>query len=324
MTIFEQLTNNIILHPDQGYAFYYYNNKEEIEEVNGKETLEGSNNISFNSNFRLASVTKQFIAFGIVRLINQGLLSYDTKVKELYPELPDYFNKITIKNLLNHTSGLYNYEDIPHNEDDQQIQDNDIIPFLKATKGTYFEPGTVYRYSNTAYVLLGVIITKVTGLSLGEFYDAIFKEAGMVNSIVNYQGKTKVLNRAYGHLIDEENNLYVKDQYWCSATIGDGGLYSCINDLKKWCKYLNNSKEFESMRIPNPLKPDDFSTYGFGIRVVDIDGKKLYYHCGSTIGTSTLLVFSEDFDVCLIFLSNLGNVNTSGIKDNLLKLLNNK
>ncbi len=322
MTIFEQLTSNIILHPNQGYAFYYYNNKEEIEKVNGKESLEDGNNISCNSNFRLASVTKQFIAFGIIRLINQGLLSYDTTIKELYPEFPDYFNKITIKNLLNHTSGLYNYEDIAHKEDDPQIQDDEIILFLKETKGTYFEPGTTYRYSNTSYILLGVIITKITGLSLGVFYDAIFKEADMINSVVNYQGRTNVLNRAYGHLINKESNLYVKDQYWCSATIGDGGFYSSVNDLKKWCKYLNNSKEFESMKIPNPLKPDAFTYYGFGIRVVDIDGKKLYYHCGSTIGTSTLLVFSEDFDVCLIFLSNLGNVNTSGIKDNLLKILN--
>ena len=323
MTLLEKLISNIVVHPEQGYALYCYNNGEIVEKVNGKTKESNSDDISFVSNFRLASVTKQFIAFGIVRLINKGLLSYDTIIKELYPELPDYFNKITIKNLLNHTSGIYNYEDIPHKEDDPQIQDDDIIPFLEKTDGTYFETNTIYRYSNTAYVLLGLIIKKISKMSLGDYYDLIFKEAGMNNSIVNYQGITDVKNRAYGHLLNEQNELYVKDQYWCSATIGDGGLYSSVNDLKKWCKYLFESNEFKDMRVPNPLKSDDTTAYGLGIRVININGKELFYHCGSTIGTSTIVIFSKDFNFCLIFLSNLGNINTSGIKENVLKLLSN-
>lgn len=323
MTIFEQLISNIIIHPNQGYAFYYYDNKTEIVEVNGKEALDDSRNISFDSNFRLASVTKQFIAFGIVRLINQGLLSYNTTIKEIYPNFPNYFNKITIKNLLNHTSGIFNYEDILHNEDDPQIQDDDVISFLENTDTTFFEPNTQYRYNNTAYVLLGLIIKKFSGLSLGEYFHEIFKEAGMPNSIVNYQGKTTISNRAYGHLLDDDGKLYIKDQYWTSATIGDGGIYSSINDLKKWCIYLSQSEEFKEMRKPNPLKPDENSSYGYGIRIIKVGDKEIFYHCGSTIGTSTLLLFSIDLSICLIFLSNLGNINTSGIKDNLLKILQN-
>ena len=319
--IFEKLTNKLIKHPLQGYALYYYHKGEKLERTSGKIEDNDSLDITFESNFRLASVTKQFIAFGIVRLIQENKLSYFTTIKSIYPSLPDYFNNITIKHLLNHTSGIYNYEDIPHLDTDPQLQDEDIITFLESTDKTYFTPGETYKYSNTAYILLGLIIEKVSGIKLGDYFDKIFIEAGMTNSKVNYEGITTIKNRAYGHLIDEFNNLYVKDQYWCSATIGDGGLYSSVTDLKKWCKYLMNSKEFESMKIPSSLTPDDFTSYGLGIRIINIDGKEIYYHCGSTIGTSTIVIFSKDFDVCLIFLSNLGNVNTSGIKDNLLKLL---
>lgn len=321
MRVFEELTKNIIIHPEQGYAFYYYHNGEEVKKENGKEGLEKSNDINFNSNFRLASVTKQFIAFGIVRLINHGLISYETTIKELYPELPDYFNKIMIKNLLNHTSGIYNYEDIPHENDDPQIQDEDIIPFLKTTAGTYFEPGTKYRYSNTAYVLLGLIITKISRVSLGEFYKIIFKEARMSNSIVNYEGITNISNRAYGHLLNEDGQLYVKDQYWTSATIGDGGIYSSINDLKRWCLFLSQTKEFKDMKIPNYVGENEYNEYGLGIRIIKVNDREIFYHCGDTIGTNTLLLWSKELDLCLIFLTNLGNIDTSIMKDNLISIL---
>lgn len=322
MKIFKILTKDVLLHSGQGYALFYYHQGQVLENVNGKVSDKDSDNITFKTNFRLASVSKQFIAFGIVKLIQNNYLSYHTNIKEIYPNLPEYFSQITIKNLLNHTSGIYDYENIPHNNDDDlQILDQDVFDFLKTTNATYFEPGTKYRYSNTAYILLGLIIEKISGFTIGEYLAEVFKEAGMINTKVNYQGKTNIKNRAYGHLIDNNNELFVKDQYWCSATIGDGGLYSSVNDLKAWCKYLAKSQEFKEMKIPNYIGPSEYNEYGLGIRIIKVNDKEIFYHCGDTIGTNTLLLWSEELELCLIFLTNLGNIDTSIMKDNLISLL---
>ena len=98
MNIIEQLKQGLIKHPDQGYALYLYNNGVEYNEVHGKVEDEASDDITFDSCFRLASVSKQFVAYAIVNLIKEGKLSYDTTIKSLYNELPDYFNNITITN----------------------------------------------------------------------------------------------------------------------------------------------------------------------------------------------------------------------------------
>ena len=124
--------------------------------------------------------------------------------------------------------------------------------------------------------------------------------------------------RAYGHII-ENDNLVVKDQYWCSATIGDGGLYSSINDLKKWLKYLVTTKEFESMKVPNVA--GNYNEYGLGIRIINVLGSEIIYHSGSTIGTKTLLLFSQDLDLCLIFLTNFNDANGTLLKDVLVEYL---
>ena len=322
MELFSKLTKDIIVHENQGYALYFYYNGKTLEKVNGKLSTNDSLDISFDTNFRLASVSKQFIAYSIINLIQEGLLDYNTNILEIFSDLPSYFKDIKIKNLLNHTSGIYDYEDMPHHETDPQIQDSDILDFLKTTNQTYFEVGTKYKYSNTAYILLGLIVEKVSKEKITDYIENnVFKKAGMINSKVNLEGITKIKNRAYGHLLDSNNNLVVKDQYWCSATIGDGGLYSSVNDLKKWIKYLVTTKNFKDMKVPNYVGCDDYNFYGLGIRTIKVDDGEIHYHCGDTIGTNTLLLFSIDLKLCLIFLTNLGHVNTEIMKNNLLEII---
>lgn len=317
MDIIKKLKEQNVIHTEQGYALYFYNKNKEYVEVNGKEGDINSDDITLDSCFRLASVSKQFIAFAIITLIKKDLLSYETTIKEIYSELPDYFKNITIKNLLNHTSGIYDYEDMEH--DDTQLKDEEIIDFLMTTQDTYFKPGTTYKYSNTGYILLGLIISKISNVHVKQYIEEnIFEKAGMNDSYVNIQGVTKIKNRAYGH-INNENNLEIKDQYWCSATIGDGGLYSTVNDLKKWCKFLYDSFQFNDMKVPNYIDEKSYNEYGYGIRIIKHKGKEIYYHCGSTIGTNTLVLFSKQLDLCLIFLTNLNNIDTSIMKDNLLR-----
>jgi CubicO group peptidase (beta-lactamase class C family) len=297
MNCFDILKKNNIIYKEQGYAFFFYHNGKIIEKVNGKVSDENSAEIDFETNFRLASVSKQFIAYSIVDLIHKSKLSYDTIVKDLYEDLPEYFSKITIKNLLNHTSGIYDYEDMEHKEEDPQVLDREILDFLKTTDKTYFEIGTKYRYSNTAYILLGLIVEEVSNISIVEYINEnIFKKAGMKDSYVNIQGKTEINKRAYGHVI-ENDKFVVKDQYWCSATIGDGGLYSSINDLKKWVKFLAESEYYAEMIQTNYVGEGEYNEYCLGLRNINYNGKEIIYHCGSTIGTSTLLLFSKDLNL---------------------------
>ena len=144
--------------------------------------------------------------------------------------------------------------------------------------------------------------------------------AGMYDSYVNIQGGTEIKNRSYGHVV-EDDKLVVKDQYWCSATIGDGGLYSTVNDLKKWCIFLSKSEHFKEMKVPNYINEESYNEYGLGIRIIKVNDKEIIYHCGSTIGTNTLVLFSLDYNICLIFLTNLNVIDTSIMKDNLVDLI---
>lgn len=321
MITLNELLTGAIIHENQGFAVYYYEKGQVLEQYKGKLHCDKNEQITNSSNFRLASVSKQFIAYSIVDLIYKNKLSYNTKIIDIYPDLPKYFNKITIRNLLNHTSGIYNYESIPH-KDGEQVKDRDILTFLKNTDNTYFEVGSTYKYSNTAYVLLGLIIEDITHQSISEYIDEnIFKKAHMDNSKVNVEGTTIINHRAMGHLLNKENKLYMKDQSFTSATIGDGGLYSSINDLKKWCLYFSNSEYFNEMKTPNYINESSYNEYGLGIRTIKVNDKEIHYHCGDTIGTNTLLLFSKDLEICLLFLTNLGNIDTSIIKDNLVNYL---
>ncbi len=315
----EILLENVVDRCDQGYAFYYRDDRGIVNGVNGIRGENSAEKIDFDTNFRLASVSKQFIGYGIYLLIKNGKLRYDTKLNDIF-YVGEYAKDITIKNMLNHTSGLLDYEDMEHT--DEQIHDLDVLEFVKKQDHTYFEVGTKYQYSNTAFVLLGLIIEKVSGIKLSDYLlNNVFKKAGMENTLVNYEGETIVKNRAYGH-IEKDGKIILKDQYWCSATIGDGGIYSNVNDLIKWLEYLEKiyktDKEFfEANILPN----GESSEYALGIRHVVRRGLDIIYHCGETIGFNTIIGFVPRENKKFIVLTNLGNHSCDKVLENLIKTL---
>ena len=144
----------------------------------------------------------------------------------------------------------------------------------------------------------------------------------MFDTIVNIEGETKIKNRAMGHII-VDGKITQKDQYWCSATIGDVGIYSTINDLKKWLAFLRHNEPFlkDNMFKETILKSGEKTGYGMGMAILNYDGKVAYSHSGSTIGTNTLMITSVDLDLDLIFLTNLGPTKTEIIRQNIKELL---
>ena len=117
------------------------------------------------TNFRLASITKQFTAMSILQLVERGNLSLDTTLLDIFSEFPDYGKIITIKDLLHHTSGLYDYEGLEPKGQVRQLKDKDVLTSMMSMEGAYFPAGEKHRYSNTAYAALTQIIEKETGLA---------------------------------------------------------------------------------------------------------------------------------------------------------------
>jgi len=203
--------------------------------------------IDAETNFRLASFTKQFTAASIMLLARDGKLRYDDHLTDFFPEFPAYGMPITVRNLLNHTSGLPDYEDIlmrqypdTPSEKVPQILDAGVLRLLEQQTAGKFAPGTKWEYSNSGYAVLAIIVEKVSGKSFGQFlHDRIFAPLKMSQTLAYEKGKNEVPHRAYGHT-KEKDGWRETDQSPTSAVLGDGGIYSSLNDLAKWDRALRD------------------------------------------------------------------------------------
>ena len=279
--------------------------------------------IDSHTNFRLASVTKQFTAMAIMLLVHEGKLRYDERLTDVFPDFPEYGRGITIRNLLNHTSGLQDYEDLMPNYDSnvpydrlRQIQDSEVLELLKQQRSTKFSPGSKWAYSNSGYVVLGLVVQKVSGKSFGEFLrERIFVALKMLNTVAYQKGKNEVRNRAYGHTL-EAGGWKQTDQSTTSATLGDGGVYSSLDDLAKWDRALRDhtllgEEEMRPALTPvtppagPPEEPDGKrADYGFGWFLNPYKGHKRMWHYGETMGFRTTIQRFPDGQLTIIILSN--------------------
>ena len=214
----------------------------------GVRDLRTLTKIDPQTNFRLASCTKQFTAMSIMLLVHDGKLHYDDRLTAVFPDFPAYGKAITIRHLLNHTSGLPDYEDLMDSAEkrqgtaiwtpERQIQDDEVLSLLKQETTGKFAPGTKWSYSNSGYVVLGLIVAKASGQSFPQFLrERIFAPLKMDHTLAYQKGRNEVPNRAYGHSKDADQFVET-DQSPTSATLGDGGVYSSIDDLAKWDEAL--------------------------------------------------------------------------------------
>lgn len=205
----------------------------------GVTDLRSATPIEAATNFRLASFTKQFTAMSVMLLVKDGKLRYDDPLTKVFPDFPAYGKTITIRHLLTHTSGLPDYEDVMEAgaqrwTPQDQIRDEEVLKLLKAQTKPRFAAGTSWSYSNSGYVVLGLVVAKVSGMPFGEFLQQrIFKPLHMDQTLAYVAGRNNVVHRAYGHA--KQKDVFVeRDQSSTSATLGDGGIYSNLSDLAKW------------------------------------------------------------------------------------------
>ena len=302
----------------------------------GVRDLRSKAKIDAHTNFRLASFTKQFTAMAVMLLVHDQKLRYDQTLTQIFPGFPAYGKNITLGNLLNHTGGLPDYEDLmtaaetPRNlwiwTPEHQIQDAEVLKLLEAQTQSKFPPGTSWSYSNSGYVVLGLIVAKASGQSYGNFLHArIFAPLHMDHTIVYQKGKNEVENRAFGHS-KEGDVLKETDQSSTSATLGDGGIYSNLEDLAKWDDAprdhaLLSANEMAPALAPARLKdgsptfwpnaPNDDNlhpgkpvAYGFGWFLDPYQSHPRMWHTGSTMGFRTVIERFTDENLTVIILAN--------------------
>jgi CubicO group peptidase (beta-lactamase class C family) len=273
----------------------------------GLADLEAHTPAATKTNYRLASFTKQFTAMCIMILAERHKLSLDDPITRFFPDYPPYGKEITIRQLLTHTSGIKAYEELISKDQTAQIHDIDVLNLLKQQTSTYFQPGMQYRYSNTGYAHLALIVEKASGMSFAAFLKKnIFSPLKMHETVAFEEGISTVRNRAYGYS-RKGDGFERTDQSTTSAVLGDGGIYSSVDDLFLWDQALYTTKLVSDDMLhqawtPSILASGKQSNYGFGWELGETHGLKTVRHGGATIGflTAILRIPEKKFTVIVL------------------------
>lgn len=290
----------------------------------GLADLENKISVTAKTQFRLASVSKQFTAMAVLLLVDQGKLSLDDTLTEIFPDFPAYGKNIKVRHLLNHIGGLKDYEDFVPPGVQNQLTDSDVYKIYKNHTSGMFVPGSQYHYSNGGYVMLGLIAEKVAGKNFGLFLEeSLFDRIGMKDAVLLQPGVV-VPNRAYGY--SPYGNVFKKtDQNATSATRGDGCIYLSAHEYVYWESALQKSAlirpdlqklAFEAGVLNNGAKVD----YGFGWMLGTFQGFPRVYHTGSSIGFRTAVERVPDKRLAVVVLANRANSTPWDIARKILDL----
>ena len=257
------------------------------------------------TNYRLASVTKQFTAAAVLLLVQDGRLRLDDRARQWLPGLPAELDGVTLRHLLTHTSGIVDYEVVMAPDTNVPLRDADVLRLLESQPRAYFAPGSAYRYSNSGYALLALIVGKASGLDFATFLQRrIFAPLGMADTVAHEEGVSTVAHRAFGY--SRVDGAWRRtDQSMTSAVLGDGGVYSSIEDLARWDAALYDDRLLsdESRRLAfaaaTPTDQPDVG-YGYGWRIT---GETLW-HSGETIGFRNVIVRYPQRRLTVVVLTN--------------------
>jgi CubicO group peptidase (beta-lactamase class C family) len=289
----------------------------------GMANLENSIPITTQTEFEMGSVSKQFTAYAILLLAKQGKVSLDDDIHKYLPWAPHFEKKITISNLLYHTSGIRDYDQllsIAGTTQEDVITREHVIKVLSKQQTLNFDPGKQYMYSNSGYFLLGEIVRSVTGKTLRQFTDSvIFKPLGMNNTHF-YDDYTEVVaNRAYPYMQADKISIVN------SSAVGAKGLFTNIDDMSKWAMFfLNNKSEnhpiIEQMMQSGKLNNGKETRVGAGLQIQGYRGLKTYHHGGIDGGYHNSVMFLPEMKMAFIVFSNNGSIYTGNQYDQMADL----
>lgn len=269
-----------------------------------------------SSVFRIGSTSKQFTAACIVLLAEQGKLDLDNSLNQYFPNFPEYAKRITVRHLLNHTSGIRDYlmiASLKGYSDDTFYEDNDIMKWLVRQTDLNFEPGEEFLYSNSGYWLLSQIVEEVTTINMAEFAEKeIFNPLGMTNTHFHNDHTQIVKNRASGYLPNSDESYQIS--MTTLGMIGDGGIFTTINDIKKWDDAYYNSEVLNKsfwgvMTEQGILNNGEKIDYASGLFISEYKGLKTISHGGAFVGFRAEIVRFPEQHLSIAVFANRGDAN---------------
>lgn len=265
--------------------------------------------------FNTGSISKQITGYCILLLTRHGKLKLDEDIHTYLPWMPDFGKKITVRNLLYHTSGLRDYvglAGIAGLDMDGMLTQDHVLKLISKQRGLNFNPGENFAYSNSNYVLLAEIVKAVSRQSFRVFTDsAIFKPLGMVDSFFPEDQKALIKNRAASYA--RVGSPYYTNYFQNLYTSGDGGLFSTAKDMTKWIMNLIhpkavNPQDVEQLTNKGKLNSGKELSYAAGIGLNSYKGHKEYVHGGANAGYTSWLSVFPDLKLGIVVLSNIAIV----------------
>lgn len=291
----------------------------------GLANLEYDIPIDENSVFRIGSTSKQFTAACVVLLAEQGKLKLTDSLHSFFPEFPEYAKDITVRQLMNHNSGIRDYSALSYLKglrEGDYYDDKDVMQWLISQTTLDFAPGEEDLYSNSGYWLLGQIVKQVTKMDMAEFATKeLFKPLGMHQTHFHNNHKAIVKNRASGYT-PKEAGAKDEHKYEISMThlnmIGDGGIFTTINDIKKWDDAYYNSqvlseKFWQEMTTEGQLNNGKKTGYASGLIIEKYKGLNTISHSGSFVGFRAELLRFPDQKFTVAVFANRSDANPTSM-----------
>lgn len=275
---------------------------------------------SEKSVFRIASTSKQFTATAVALLAEQGRLSLDDSLRKHFPEFPAYADKITITQLVHHTSGIRDYLALSYLANwDEDFSDQEVLDLLFAQNGLNFEPGSEFLYSNSGYLLLAHLVKRVSGKTLRQYSEEhIFKPLGMTSTHFHDDHTEIVPNRASGYGKNGKTGKFKVDMTILDM-VGDGGVYTTTEDMRKWhANFISNQlgkKDPELIKLlttPAVLNDGEKTDYAFGLMADDKGGTKTLDHGGAFVGYRAHNMMVPEYGYAFSLLCNRADARTRG------------
>jgi CubicO group peptidase (beta-lactamase class C family) len=279
-----------------------------------------------NTPTNIGSVTKQFTATAILLLEQQGRLSLDDDIRKHLPEIPDFGKVIKIKNLLNHTNGLweiYNLMPLTGWKGEDMLLRSSIIDIIQKQKELQASPGEEFNYNNTAFILLAEIVKRKTDIEFPQWVkENIFVPLEMNHSFVRDNPKAIIKHASQGYSVSKSGFKEAGD---LDASYGAGGIYTTIGDLAKWINNfdkatLGGEELINKLVTQDTLNNGDTLSYGLGIGVNKYKGFKRYSHSGADIAHRAFISYFPEIKSGTIVLSNFSNFPIGNISEELNKI----
>lgn len=289
----------------------------------------GSANLTYGIPFTTAtrtnigSTSKQFTAFAIGLLAERGQLSLDDDIREYIPELPDFGQTITLRNLLTHTSGYREFINAlvltgRRLQESDYIGRFEVLDLLQRQPELQNEPGAEFNYNNSGFSLLTLVVERITGQDFPEWMrENVFLPLGMESTFVRADPMEIIPGSAQGYVPADDGWLEARD---LGASMGAGGIYTTVGDLARWVDNFDEPRVggpgmFDRLTTRFVLTDGDTTSYGLGLFVDEYRGLERVHHGGADVAHRSMLRYYPELDAAVVALSNNGTFNSGSIAD---------